>query len=73
MPFGLLPDVSIGLWQHQFKCPLKNSVDTLIVPTPGQNVNLNGRYEFLKKVAPLNVDIIIRELTGLGSPQKACG
>jgi TnpA family transposase len=34
-----------------------------VSPNAWQNVNLNGRYEFLKKVAPLNVDIIIRELT----------
>ncbi len=34
-----------------------------VSPTAWQNVNLHGRYEFLKQVAPLNVDIIIQELT----------
>ena len=34
-----------------------------VSPAGWQNVNLHGRYEFLKKVAPLNVDIIIRKLT----------
>ena len=32
-------------------------------PIAWQNVNLHGRYEFLKQVAPLNVDIIIQKLT----------
>ena len=31
-------------------------------PTGWQNVNLHGRYEFLKQTAHLNMDIIIREL-----------
>jgi len=34
-------------------------------PAGWQNVNLHGRYEFLKQIPPLNVDIIIRELTHL--------
>ena len=34
-----------------------------VSPAGWQNVNLHGRYEFLKQVAPVNVDRIIRELT----------
>jgi Tn3 transposase DDE domain-containing protein len=34
-------------------------------PAGWRNVSLHTRYEFLKQVAPLNVDIIIRELTDL--------
>jgi hypothetical protein len=41
--------------------PRKTSIWGFL-PKAWRNVNLNGRYEFLKKVAPLNVDIIIREL-----------
>ena len=33
-----------------------------VSPAGWQNVNLHDRYEFLKKIAHLNVDIIIREL-----------
>ena len=36
-----------------------------VSPVGWQNVNLHGRYEFLKNVAPLNLDIIIRHLTEL--------
>jgi Tn3 transposase DDE domain len=41
-----------------------------VSPNAWQNVNLNGRYEFLKKVAALNVDMIIRGLIDLSLNQK---
>jgi hypothetical protein len=35
-----------------------------VSPIAWQHINLHGRYEFLSQPAPLNVDAIIRELTG---------
>jgi hypothetical protein len=36
-----------------------------ISPLAWRNINLNGRYEFLKPTDPLNLDAIVRELTEL--------
>jgi hypothetical protein len=35
-----------------------------ISPIAWQHINLHGRYEFEKPPEPLDVDAIIRELTG---------
>lgn len=34
-------------------------------PSGWQNINLHGRYEFLKQITPLNLDIIVRKLADL--------
>ena len=36
-----------------------------ISPIAWQHINLHGRYEFQKPLDPLDVDAIIREMTGL--------
>jgi hypothetical protein len=36
-----------------------------VSPIAWQNINLQGRFEFLKQPDPLNLDAIVRELIGL--------
>lgn len=42
-----------------------------VSPIVWQNINLQGRFEFLKQPDALNVDAIIRALVGLSSNQAA--
>jgi hypothetical protein len=51
-------------WNAPFRGDIQKPPKS-VSPNAWQNANLNGRYEFLKKVAPLNLDIIIRDLTEL--------
>jgi len=56
-----------GLLEHQEEAGdvLGAEATKTISPIAWQHINLHGRYEFLKHIAHLNLDVIIRELISL--------
>ena len=54
------------LLEHQEKSGDTQGAEAVkkISPIAWQHINLHGRYEFQKPLDPLDVDAIIREMTG---------
>jgi hypothetical protein len=63
------------LLEHQEKSGDTQGAEAVkkISPIAWQHINLHGRYEFQKPLDPLDVDAIIREMTGFRPDHQQLG